>query len=78
MDGLEDSEAAGPVTMQQIRERHQRKRKEAPKYLAEHGVKRIKILKAVVAPQSVSIKDIRGSDEEVARRIELIYANGRL
>jgi hypothetical protein len=69
MDGFEDSEDAGPVTMQQIRKRHQRKRRE--EYL-------MKILGAVMAPRSVCMEDIRGSDEEVASGMELFYPNGCL
>jgi len=76
MDGPKDSGAAEPVTMQQLRERHQRKREEQRRYAAEHGTKGLEILDVVIVPPSVNVTENRGNDPELERATELFYANG--
>jgi hypothetical protein len=77
MDGPKDSEAAEPVTMQQLRERYQRRQKERHRYVAEHGMEGVEILDVVIRPQSVNVTENRGNDPKLERDTEMFYANGR-
>ena len=77
MDGRKDSGAAEPVTMQQLRERYQRKREELHRHAAEHGIEGLEILDVVTLPRSVNITESRGNDPKLERATEMFYANGR-
>jgi hypothetical protein len=77
MDGPKDSGAAEPVTMQQLRERYQRRREELHRHTAEHGMKGFEIRDVLTLPRSVNVTENRGNDPKLERATEMFYANGR-
>jgi hypothetical protein len=77
MDGPKDSGAAEPVTMQQLRERYQRRQEELHRHNAEHGMEGFKIVDVVTLPRSVNVTENRGNDPKLERATEMFYANGR-
>jgi hypothetical protein len=78
MDGPKDSEAAGPVTMQQLRERYRRSRENRRRYVAEHGIEAMQEIMGVwIMPRSVNVTENRGNDPELELATEMFYANGR-
>jgi hypothetical protein len=78
MDETRDSEVAVSVTMQDLRERYQRRLEELHRYAAEHGIEDVTIGGVVVQPPVVKIKDNKGDEHKEARAIELLYANSEL
>jgi hypothetical protein len=64
--------------MQHLRERYKRTREYLHREAAKHSIDDLKILNVVTLPRSVNAKENRGNDEEVARKVEVYYANGGL
>jgi hypothetical protein len=61
--------------MQHLRECYKRNVEDIRREAAKHSINDLKILNAVTLPRSVNTKENRGNDEEVARDVEVYYAN---
>ena len=68
-----DPEPPAQMTMQEYRERFQKRREEFFRKTTKADFKGI--IDFIVVPRSVDMKEIRGTDQEVATAVDRLYAN---
>ena len=73
MYGTMDPELPTGMTMQEYRERFQQRREEFFRTVTKENFK--EITDVIMIPPSVDMKEIRGTNQEVAAAVDRFYAN---